>query len=88
MDGQDRKGKKIMNNYDLILDSEGNKMVLRPHTFGLNPAVSSDYIGCEQSYGELATEVQEGLEQVAASELKKAASVNFSQEHLDSIIGF
>lgn len=62
-----------MNNYDLILDSEGNEMILRSHTFNLNPAISSDYIGCEQSYGELATEVQEGLEQVAASELKKAA---------------
>ena len=77
-----------MNNYDLILDSEGNEMILRSHTFNLNPAISSDYIGCEQSYGELATEVQEGLEQVAASELKKVASVNFSQEHLDSITGF
>ena len=62
-----------MTDYDLILDSEGNKMVIRPHAFGLNPAVSSDYKGGEQSYNELATEVQEGLEQVAASELRKAA---------------
>ena len=62
-----------MTNYDLLLDSEGNKMVLRPHTFGLNPAISSDYIGGEQSYRELATEIQEGLEQVEANELKKAA---------------
>lgn len=52
-----------MTNYDLILDSEGNKMILRPHAFGLKPAVSSDYINGEQSYNE----------QVAASELKKAA---------------
>jgi hypothetical protein len=52
-----------MTNYDLILDNEGNKMVLRPRAFGLNPAISSDYIGDEQSYNE----------QVAASELKKAA---------------
>ena len=62
-----------MTNYDLILDGEGNKIVLRPHAFGLNPAVSSDYKGGEQSYNELATEFQEGLEQVAASELRKAA---------------
>ncbi len=52
-----------MTNYDLILDNEGNKMILRPHAFGLKPAVSSDYISGEQSYNE----------RVAASELKKAA---------------
>ncbi len=109
-----------MNNYDLIRDSDGNKMVLRPHAFNLADAESSDYIG-----GDMASYVAEESARNTANILGKlsqigsavrdpnldpnvrenvirdlnqlnetfkiaagAESIDLSQDHLDSILGF